>query len=150
MMVFALLGCQESAYDHLAEARQEFEDAAYLEAINSADAGLQAGPDERVAWGLELVKLDAYARGGYGEYTSQQLERLVALHPDRIPPSQYSATAHQLRSAGDGASAIVVLDMGLERYPGDPVIERLIAASSASPSSDPAELDMLKTLGYIE
>ena len=39
--------------------------------------------------------------------------------------------------------------MGLQRYPGDPVIEQLIdRASAAEVGSD--ELEMLRSLGYID
>jgi hypothetical protein len=66
-----------------------------------------------------------------------------------MPATQYSATADQLQSAEQGTAAIEVLDMGLQHYPGNPAIERLIGASQSG-DVDPAELEMLKTLGYIE
>ena len=81
--------------------------------------------------------------------TKGQLKKLVDLYPDRIPATQYSATAYQLQSAGQGAVAIEVLDMAMQHYPGNPVIERLIGASRSG-DVDPAELEMLRTLGYIE
>ena len=149
LLAVALCGCEKTAHEYLVDARQELADAAYPEAIAAAAAGLRETPGVRTRWGLELVKLEAHARAGQGEETKGQLKNLVGLYPDRIPATQYSATADQLQSAGQGAVAIEVLDMGMQRYPGNPTLERLIGASR-SVGSDSAELEMLRTLGYIE
>jgi tetratricopeptide (TPR) repeat protein len=149
LLAAALCGCGGSAHDHLADARRELADAAYPEAIAAAEAGLRESPGAETLWGLELVKLEAHARAGQGEEAKGQLAKLVDLYPDRIPATRYSATAYQLQSAGEGAVAIEVLDMGIRHYPGNPGIERLIGASQSG-DVDPAELEMLRTLGYIE
>jgi len=149
LLAAALCGCGNTAHEHLADARQDLADAAYPEAIAAADAGLRETPGAKARWGLELVKLEAHARAGQGEETKGQLEKLVGLFPDRVPATQYSATADQLRSVGQGAVAIEVLDMGVQHYPGNPTLERLIGASQSG-DSDSAELEMLRTLGYIE
>jgi predicted Zn-dependent protease len=149
LLAAALCGCGKPAHEHLADARRELADAAYPEAIAAADAGLRETPGAETLWGLELVKLEAHARAGQGEEAKGQLAKLVDLYPDRIPATQYSATAYQLQSAGEGAVAIEVLDMGIRHYPGNPGIERLIGASQSG-DVDPAELEMLRTLGYIE
>jgi tetratricopeptide (TPR) repeat protein len=144
-----VLGCGGSAYDHLAEARRGLADAAYDDALAAAEAGLAAGPDEATAWGLELIKLEALAREGLGEAAQAQLGALAAAHPDRVPVTQYSATAYQLRAAGARPEAIQVLDAGIKRFPDDAMLVRLIgAADSAGMQS--AELDMLRSLGYVE
>ncbi len=152
MLVSAALlcGCGGSAQDHLAEAREEVAAGSWSGALESADAGLASGPDATTRWGLELVKLEALARAGEGGMAKQQLELITSLHPDHVPPTQFSATADQLRSAGAGPEAIEVLDMGLKRHPGDPTLERMIGAASSSGESDPAELEMLRSLGYIQ
>jgi len=149
LLAAALCGCGKTADEHLADARRALADAAYPEAIAAADAGLRETPGAKTLWGLELLKLEAQARAGQGEAARDQLAKLVELYPDRIPVTQYSATAYQLQSAGQGAAAIEVLDMGAQRHPGNPAIERLIAASRSGDVA-PAELEMLKTLGYIE
>jgi predicted Zn-dependent protease len=149
LLAAALCGCGKPAHEHLADARRELADAAYPEAIAAADAGLRETPGAKILWGLELVKLEAHARAGQAEEAKGQLTKLVDLYPDRIPATQYSATAYQLQSAGQGAVAIEVLDMAMQHDPGNPVIERLIGASRSG-DVDPAELEMLKTLGYIE
>jgi hypothetical protein len=149
LLAAALCGCGKTTHEYLADARQELADAAYPEAIAAADAGLRETPGAMTRWGLELVKLEAHARAGQGEETKGQLEKIVGLYPDRVPATQYSATADQLQSVGQGAVAIEVLDMGMQHYPANPTLERLIGASRSG-DVDSAELEMLRTLGYIE
>jgi hypothetical protein len=144
-----LWACGSGDREALADARQELANAAYLDAVAAADTGLERTRDARTSWGLELVKLEAHARAGNSEQTKGQLAKLARLYPDRIPPTQYSATAGQLRSAGQGPAAIEVLDMGLKRHPGNPALERLIGEAGAS-DLDSAELEMLRSLGYID
>jgi len=148
-LIACLCGCQRSSHEHLEDARQGLADAAYAEAIAAAEAGLRGAPSPRTEWGLELVKLEAHARSGHGAEAKAQLEKLAGRHPRRIPATEYAATAHQLRSADQGAAAIEVLDLGMQRYPGNPVIEKMIG-ESASAGVDSAELELLRTLGYIE
>jgi hypothetical protein len=143
------LACGGSAYERLAEARQGLADAAYDDALAAAEAGLRAGPDEATAWGLELVKLEALARSGQGEAAGELLAALAAEHPERVPVTQYSATAHQLRAAGAKPEAIQVLDAGIQRFPDDAMLVRLIGAADSG-GMDSAELDMLRSLGYVE
>jgi hypothetical protein len=148
VLIGSLCGCEKSAHDHLAEARQGLSDVAYADAIASADAGLQGGPDEVTRWGLELVKLEALARGGDGEGTKTQLAKLIELDANRLPASEFFATAHQLKTAGQSVEAIEVLDRGKTFFPYDAVIQRMIEQSGST--DDPAELEMLRSLGYIE
>ena len=149
LLAAALCGCGKTASEQLVDARRALADADYPEAVADADAGLRGTPGAKTLWGLELVKLEAQARAGRGEEAKSQLAKLADLYPDRIPATQYSATAYQLQSAGQGTAAIEVLDMGAQRYPDDPAIERLIEASRSGEVT-PAELEALRTLGYIE
>jgi hypothetical protein len=144
-----------SRQDHLIEARAALADAAYDDAVAAAEAGLRAAAagaqdllDDATSWGLELAKLEAYARGGHGEEAKAQLAQLAQLHPNRVEASEYFATAHQLRGAGAGTAAIEVLDMGAILFPYEPVIGRMIEESGES--GDPAELELLRSLGYVE
>jgi tetratricopeptide (TPR) repeat protein len=148
-MAFVTLGCGHSAQDELAIARQALADADYEEALAAADSGLAEAPDEKTAWGLELVKLEALARGGHGTAARAQLNALAERHPDRVPVTQYSATAHQLRSAGQKPEAIEVLDAGVKRFPDESMLVRLIGAEDSA-GMESAELDMLRSLGYVE
>jgi hypothetical protein len=148
-MAALLCACGQPARDDLADARQHLADADYAGAAEAAEAGLAKSPEARTAWGLELVRLEARARAGEAEAAKAQLQSLAERYPERLPPTQYTATADQLRAAGQGAAAIEVLDLGLKRHPGDTGIEKMIGAA-ASDSVDSGELEMLRTLGYIE
>jgi hypothetical protein len=154
-VIASLCGCEISRQDHLIEARTALADAAYDEALEAAEAGLHAADagsqealDDATAWGLELAKLEAHARTGHGEEAKEQLTKLARLHPNRVVASEYFATAQQLRAAGDGTAAIEVLDMGAILFPYEPVIGRMI--EEASTGGDPAELELLRSLGYVE
>jgi len=151
-VIAILCGCEMSRQDHLIEARAALADAAYDDAVAAAEAGLRAAaqdvPDDATSWGLELAKLEAHARAGHGEEAKAQLARLAELHPNRVEASEYFATAHQLRGVGAGTAAIEVLDMGAILFPYEPVIGRMIEESGES--GDPAELELLRSLGYVE
>ena len=153
--IASLCGCEMSRQDYLIEARAALADAAYDEAIAAAEAGLEAAAagsqdvlDDATSWGLELVNLEANARAGHGEEAKELLTELASLHPNRVVASEYFATAHQLRGAGAGTAAIEVLDMGAILFPYEPVIGRMIDEASAG--GDPAELELLRALGYID
>jgi len=153
VVIACLCGCQTSRQDHLVEARAALAEADYDEAIAAAEAGLRASatPDEvedATSWGLELAKLEANARAGHGDAAKQQLSALVDLYPDRIVASEFFATAQQLRGAGAKTAAIEVLDMGAALFPYEPVIARMI--EEASEGGGPAELELLRSLGYVE
>jgi hypothetical protein len=147
-LIFAICGCEKAPQEYLADARGDLADAVYDDAIAAAETGLLANPDATTTWGLELVKLEAHARAGHAQEAKDQLEKLANLHPNRVPASEYSATAYQLKSAGQGAAAVAVLDLGASVFPYDPVIARMIEQSKTG--SDPAELEMLRSLGYVE
>ena len=145
----AWAGCGKPASEHLVDARSDWADSAYGDAIAAAQDGLAAGGEATTVWGLELVLLEAHARAGNDQQAVALLARLAVDHPDRIPPTEYTATAHQLKTAGEGPTAIEVLDLGAKRYPDNPMIAKMIGDSAAA-GSDPAELEMLRSLGYIE
>jgi tetratricopeptide (TPR) repeat protein len=142
------LACGKSASDHLEAARDDLDKGQYEPAIEDAEHGLQADPDDKTAWGLELVILEANARAGKVAETTGKLYELEVRHPDRLIPSLYSGSAQQLKDAGKTAEAIEVLDAGHKRFPDDPTIAK--ALEDAKKSDDPAALERLKSLGYIQ
>ncbi len=144
-----LAGCGSSGAEYLTDARSDLAAGAYDDAIAAAEDGLAAGGEPQTTWGLELVLLEAHARAGHGPETKARIMRLGSDHPERIPATEYTATAHQLKIAGDGPTAIEVLDLGAKRYPDSAVIAKMIGDSLAG-GSDPAELEMLRSLGYVE
>src|SRR5262249_49416630 len=117
----------------------------------AADAGLARSPDAVTSWGLEVVKLESLARSGQGEATLAQLQRLTGAWPDNMMADQFAATADQLRAAGQGAAAIQALDQGLKRFPQDPALLAQIEQAKKKAGSEPdsAEVERLRTLGYI-
>jgi hypothetical protein len=100
-VIAALCGCEVSRQDYLSEARAALADAAYDDAVAAAEAGLQVAAassqqtddgaqdalDDATSWGLELAKLEAYARAGHGEEAKAQLAQLASLHPNRVEAS---------------------------------------------------------------
>jgi hypothetical protein len=148
-LVTALCACQKSSHDHLTDARSELAGGAFDASIAAAQTGLESAPSKADAWGLELVMLEAYARGGNGEETKQQLIKLAGLYPQQLSPTDYSGTAQQLQTVGQGPAAIEVLDIGKKRYPDNELIDKMIA-DSVNAESSPEELELLKSLGYIE
>jgi|SRR6185436_5365753 len=142
------LACGKSASDHLEAARKDLDQGQFEPAIQDAEHGLQADPDDRTEWGLQLVLLEGYARSGKAAETKQKLEELAAEHPDRITASNYSAAAQQLKDAGKSADQIEILDAGHKRFPDDPTISKGIR--EAAEQGDPAALERLKSLGYIQ
>jgi hypothetical protein len=148
--LLVLSACSESPRESLDQAQQALAESRYTDAVVAADAGLAGSPDEVTIWGLELVKLEALAREGRGEDTVAQLEKLAGSRPEHVPATQYSATAGQLRVAGQGAAAILVLDLGLKRFPEDETLAGLIEEARAAPAEGSDELKMLRSLGYVE
>lgn len=146
------LACGVSPEDHLESARKNLQSGQYDPAINDAVQGLQASPDDKTAWGLELVVLEAYARSGKATETTAKIEGLATAHPDRVTPALYRSTADQLTNAGHSAEAIGVLDLGHKRFPDDAAINEAIAKAieSSKAGTDPEALKRLQTLGYVE
>ncbi|MDH3521220.1 MAG: hypothetical protein OEM49_12250 [Myxococcales bacterium] len=150
VIALALGACSQTPRESLDEARQALAEARYADALAAADAGLAGSTDAVTTWGLELVKLEALARDGRADETLAQLEKLAAARPEQVPAEQYSASAGQLKSAGQGAAAIRVLDAGLQRFPQDQTLMGLIEEAKAAPAAGSDELEMLRSLGYVD
>ena len=150
LIPLALCACSETARESLDEARNAVAESRYADAVEAADVGLARDADAVTAWGLELVKLEALAREGRGDDTVVQLEKLAGSRPNQVAASQYAATADQLRSVGQGGATIQVLDLGLKRFPEDAILLSLIEEAKVAPAGGSDELEMLRSLGYIE
>ena len=149
-VALAVCACSQTARESLDQARQALAESRYTDAIASADLGLAGDADPVTAWGLELVRLEALARAGLGDETLAQLERLAESRPEHVTAGQYAATADQLRTAAEGGATIQVLDLGLKRFPEDPTLLDLIEQAKTAPAAGSDELEMLRSLGYIE
>jgi len=147
---WVLAACAQTPRQALETGRQALAESRYDDAVSAADAGLAGEPDAVTTWGLELVKLEALARGGHGDETVAQLEKLAAARPEQMPAAQYSATADQLKSAGQGPASIRVLDLGLKRFPDDAMLVALMEEAKQAPAAGSDELQMLRSLGYVD
>jgi hypothetical protein len=133
----ALAACAQTARDSLDEARQALAEARYADAIAAADTGLSGDAN-------------AVTRDGRGDETLAQIEKLAAARPEQMPATQYASTADQLRAAGQGTAAIQVMDAGLQRFPEDQALLDLIEQAKAAPAPGSDELEMLRSLGYVD
>jgi len=149
VLALAFCACGKSSHEYLAEARQDLAAGSYADAVAAAESGLAGSPDDVTAWGLEIVILEAHARAGSGAATKAQLLELAGSYEVRISATDYSSTAQLLQAADEKAVAIEVLDLGIKRFPEDAMLTKMIADSVAT-GGDPAELEMLRSLGYIE
>ena len=144
------LACGKSASDYLEAAREELDGGQLDPAIADAGEGLRASPDDKTEWGLELVILEAYARSGRASETNAKLEELANKHPDRVKPALYVEKADQLKGAGKAAESIDTLHAGDKRFPDDAGIDAALDKATKESANDPAALERLKSLGYIQ
>jgi hypothetical protein len=147
-LLLALAACGASPEQELEKAKEQLASGAYGEAETSAAAGLAAGAEGATAWRLELAALEAEARAKKTEAALARLERLAGAWAKQVGGSLYVQTSGQLRDAGDAAGAIQVLDAGAKRFPADPDVAKAISQAKAAGTA--AELEQLRSLGYIE
>lgn len=147
-LLSVLAACGASPEEQLEQARGQLASGSYGEAEASAAAGLAAGAEGATAWRLELVALEAEARAKKTEAALARLERLAGAWAKQVGGSLFVQTAGQIRDAGDPAGAIQVLDAGAKRFPEDADVQKAIAQAKAGGTA--AELEQLRSLGYIE
>ena len=147
-LVALVLACGADPADQLEQARAHLAGGDYAAAAAAANQGLAAGAQGPTAWRLELAALEGEARGGKAAEVLARLERLPEAWSAQVSGSLYVQTAGQLKEAGDAAGAIGVLDAGARRFPEDADIARAIAQLKATGTD--AELDQLRSLGYVE
>jgi hypothetical protein len=146
--VALLLACGAGPEQQLETAREKLASGDYAAAGAAADQGLAAGASGPTAWRLELAALESEARRAQSAEAQARLERLAAAWSAQVNGALYVQTAGQLKEAGDSAGAIGVLDAGAKRFPGDADIAGAIERAKASGSN--AELERLRSLGYVE
>ncbi|MFZ5480871.1 MAG: hypothetical protein ACOZNI_29190 [Myxococcota bacterium] len=147
MIAFLLLAC--SSVDHQKEAQDALNGGDADKALQLAEEGLKsAGGDKAAAWRLEQVRLEALAKKGDGASLKGELERLHGAYPQQVTAPLYLKLASQLREGGGGATVIDVLDAGKKKWPDDKAFDDAIA--EAQQNADPAEVERLKALGYIQ
>ena len=149
-LIFAVLvACGgNSPKKQLESAQAALASGDWAAASTAATAGLSAGAEGATAWRLELVGLEAQARGKQGAEALATIERLAGAYSSQVKAALYLQTATQLTEAGDGAGAISVLDAGLKRFPDDEGLKKAI--DQAKLAGDDASMQQLRTLGYVE
>jgi hypothetical protein len=142
------LACGADPADQLEKARAHLASGDHAAAAAAASQGLAAGAEGATAWRLELAALEGEARGGKTDEVLARLERLGQAWSGQVTGPLYVQTAGQVKEAGDAAGAIRVLDAGARRFPEDADLARAIAQLRATGTD--AELDQLRSLGYVE
>jgi hypothetical protein len=148
-LVLVLVSCGASPEDQLEQARAALASGDYTGAAAAAERGLAGGAEGSTAWRLELTALEAEARSGKAAGALARLDRLAAgPFSGQITGPLYVQTAGQVKEGGDAAGAISVLDAGMKRFPEDADLARAVAQAKATGSA--AELEQLRSLGYVE
>jgi hypothetical protein len=143
----------KSAADYHKEARAALDKGDATAALRAADEGLAQDTvkrDPAAAWRLEQVRLEALAKTGKGADVARELERLAGTYPAQVNASLYRSLADRAKEAGDNAGAIDVLTAGDKRFPAEHAsFVEAIEALKSSGSLDPAQVQRLKSLGYL-
>jgi len=143
----------KSAADYHKEAQAALDKGDAAAALRVADEGLAQDAvkrDAAAAWRLETVRLEALAKSGKGADVKRELERLAGTYPGQVNASLYRALADKTKAAGDTAGAIDVLAAGDKRFPAEHAsFVEAIEALKSSGSLDPAQVQRLKSLGYL-
>lgn len=151
ILVLALLAaCGPSLEDQENKARTALNARDWAAATAAADEAL-ANPkaDDAAGWRLNQIKLDAAASSGKGSETSILIEALASKYPAQVKAPLYRSLADKSKAAGDNMGAIDILAAGDKRFPEEH--DQFVAAIDAlkNASQDPAEIEKLKALGYI-
>jgi predicted Zn-dependent protease len=148
-IILMISGCSDGPQGFLSAAEGALGKGDHAGAITAADRGLAAKPaDAKLRWRLELVRLEALARSGQAGETEKTIERLASEKDTQIKASHYLSTADQLRTGGEKAGAIQLLDKGKKRFPDDAAIAKAITQAKEKGSDE--ELDTLRSLGYLD
>ena len=150
LLLFCLFaGCGGGPEARLEKARVALANGDYPAAAAAADEGLSAGAKGPTAWRLELVALEAEARGAKSADVVARLERLASgPFAAQLTGPLYVQTAGQVKQAGDAAGAVSVLDLGAKRFPQDADIAQAIERTKSTGGA--AEVERLRSLGYVE
>ena len=146
-----LIGCGPDLEQLKNEAQQALSVGNFSQARKISSQALEKTPaaDKRLAWALERIRLEALARDDQGKEALETLERLAAEYPGQTNASLYLAIASYLKEAGGTSSAIDVLVAGDKRFPEESEKFKAMIAELQAGGLDPAEIERLKSLGYL-
>ncbi len=147
-------GCGgKSAADYQNEARAALDAgdvAKTLAVVDEALARDAIRKDAAATWRLELVRLDALAKGGRASEITADLDRLAGTYSAQLNPSLYRSLADKVKAAGSTNGAIDILAAGDQRFPAEhATFAQAIDALKGAGGLDPAEVEKLRKLGYL-
>ena len=152
LTVLAACG-NKSGADRLAEAQSALNSAKPDNAVTAAEQGLataDAKGDPALAWRLEQARLEGLAGSKKGAQVATDLERLSTAYPKQVNASLYRSLGDKLGKSGDMDGAIAVLTAGDKKFPAETASFReAIEALKAQGDLDPAQVEKLKSLGYL-
>lgn len=106
--------------------------------------------EKRLIWSFERIRLEALARDGQAAEAQETLERLAAEYPGQADADLYLTIASYVREAGDSSGALDILVAGDERFPEESEkFKAQIQELHESGLMDPAEIERLRSLGYL-
>jgi len=147
-----LIGCGPDLEKMKDEAQHALSVGNFSQSREISTRALERLPEseKRLAWSLERIRLEALAREGRAGEALETLERLAAEYPGQANASLYLAIASYVKDAGDSSGAIDILIAGDKRFPEDSEeFEVQIQELHQAGSMDPAEIERLKSLGYL-
>jgi hypothetical protein len=146
-----LIGCGPDPEQMKDEAQQALSVGDFSQAGEISTRALEGVPasDKRLAWSLERIRLEALARDKQAAEARETLERLATEYPGQAGADLYLAIASYLKDAGDAAGAIDVLVAGDERFPEESEKFEAQIQELRAGGLDPAEIERLKSLGYL-
>lgn len=135
-------------------ARAALSDAKYGEAIAQSNEGIKIAVDSQnrpAQWRFELIIVEAMAKSGQGLAVVTELQRLAEAFPKQVNAKLYLSLGSHAKEAGDNNGAIELWAAGDKRFP-DQSAQFKAAIDSLQKAGDlaPAELEKLKSLGYIQ
>lgn len=147
-----LIGCSPDSEQLKNEAQHALSVGDFSQAREISTRALAQVPesDKRLTWSLERIRLEALARDNQAAEVLESLERLAAEYPTQANAALYLAIASYLQEAGGAGGAIDILVAGDERFPEESEkFEAEIEELHEGGSMDPAEIERLKSLGYL-
>ena len=146
-----LIGCGPDLEQQKNEAQQALNVGNFSQARELSSQALEQAPasEKRLLWALERIRLEALARENQGEQASETLERLTGEYPTQANASLYLAIATYLKDAGGTSSAIDILVAGDERFPEESEKFKAMIDEMQAGGLDPAEIERLRSIGYL-
>jgi predicted Zn-dependent protease len=146
-----LIGCGPEFEQMKDEAQQALSVGNFSQAREISERALEGVPasEKRLLWALERIRLEALARDNEGEEALETLERLSAEYPGQVKAPLYLAIATYLKYAGGTGAAIDILVAGDQRFPEESEQFKALIGEMEAGGLDPAEIERLKSLGYL-